>query len=487
MHRLAAGRPPLGSGLATIVVLGLAGGAVHAAEPPQLQPPPAKIVGGTASEPCAWPSVVALDFGGLCTGVLVHPRIIAYAAHCGTLYDRALFGESRDAPAREVPILRCERNTDVFAVGSQDYAWCELAEPVEDLAPTPLLTGCDADLIALGTPVTIVGFGDTSADPDQAFVGVKHEAEAAIVGLTSTVGIGGMGVGADLGDSGGPAFVQLDDGSWRVLGTVSGGGGDGAIVQYVEAPSTVAWIEDRSGIDVSPCHAVSPEGEATWAPTPACEGAHVARLPDASWAEGCPAQIAGASARCGDPWTAITDEDPPTVAFVTPLDGDSFPAAPVVFEVEGTADDGSGHGVRELRLEIDGAPWLDAYDRPSFDQVPPYRFEAVEIAEEGEHTLELVAVDHHGHSAVATATIVVGDPDGTDTGGDTDTGFEGDDEAGPLPGEDEGGSCSCRATKTPAPYGLLLFLLLSPWARGPRAPWSRLRPTRRPWRPGRRA
>jgi hypothetical protein len=396
------------------------------------------IVGGAVSSTCAWPSVVALQTGGLCTGTLVHPRIVVYAAHCGTFHQKVLFGERVDTPAREVATVLCERNSDLFAVSSMDYAYCLLAEPVDDLAITPPLFGCDEDLIAIGTQVTIVGFGDTTSEGTQ-MVGVKHEAQTQVTGLLSTVGIGGMGVGADSGDSGGPAFVQLDDGSWWLLGIVTGGGGDGATVQYVPAPKLIAWVEDRSGFDITPCHA----GDGSWAPTPACEGFYVQTEPGATWADACPSQRSDASQSCGAPYGELVEGEPPSVAFVEPLDDEVFPGAPVVFEVLAEADDGGGVGVAEVRLRVDGVDWIDAFGR-SGDQVPPYRFADLSIATDGAHVLELEAIDYFGNVATASVTIVVGEvgDSETDDGGSSES--TGESETGGS-GDSPPEGCSCAS------------------------------------------
>jgi hypothetical protein len=438
------------------------GSLVHASPPAQtdsLTSRPAAIVGGAASDTCAWPSVVALQTGGLCSATLVHPRIVAYAAHCGTFHSKVLFGERVDMPAREVATVLCERNSDLFAVSSMDYAYCLLAEPVDDIAVTPPLFGCDEALIEIGTPVTIVGFGDTSSQ-DPPSVGIKHEAQTQVVGYLSTVGIGGMGVGADMGDSGGPAFVELDDGSWWLLGIVSGGGGDGATVQYVPAPNIVAWIEDRSGIDITPCHA----GDGSWAPTPACEGFHVQTEDGATWADACPSVRSGAAQRCGPAWDELVDTDPPSVAFVDPLDGEVFPSAPVVFEVLAEADDDGGVGVQEVRLRIDGSAWVDALGRTG-DQVPPYRFGDLGFAGDGMHVLELEAIDHFGNVAQANATIVVGEVGDSET--DSGDGESDDGESETTGSVDApGDGCSCATEPRHGSLASLLMIILCGCGRG---------------------
>jgi hypothetical protein len=438
------------------LTLAAAPGALALAGPPAqtgaLTSGPAGIVGGEPSGTCAWPSVVALQTGGLCSGTLVHPRIVAYAAHCGTFHSKVLFGERVDEPAREVATVLCERNSDLFAVSSMDFAYCLLAESVDDIAITPPLFGCDEELIAIGTPVTIVGFGDTTSE-DPPIVGIKHEAQTQVVGFLSTVGIGGMGTGADSGDSGGPAFVELEDGSWWMLGIVSGGGGDGATVQYVPAPKIIAWIEDRSGIDITPCH----DGDGSWAPTPACEGFYVQTEPGATWANACPSVRSSASQRCGPGYGEIVDVDPPSVAFVDPLDGEVFPGAPVEFEVLAEAEDGGGVGVAEVRLRIDGIAWIDALGRTG-DQVPPYRFGDLSFASDGMHVLELEAIDHFGNVATSNATIIVGEVSDSET----DTGnSESDGETETTGSVDApGDGCSCSTGPKPSPLASLLLMLM---------------------------
>ena len=42
-----------------------------------------EVYNGVPVEECAWPTVVAVTGGGLCTGTLIHPELVVYAAHCG--------------------------------------------------------------------------------------------------------------------------------------------------------------------------------------------------------------------------------------------------------------------------------------------------------------------------------------------------------------------------------------------------------------------
>ena len=52
-----------------------------AAEQEEAEP---EIYGGIEAGTCAWPQTVAVTGGqGLCTGTLIHPSVVMYAAHCG--------------------------------------------------------------------------------------------------------------------------------------------------------------------------------------------------------------------------------------------------------------------------------------------------------------------------------------------------------------------------------------------------------------------
>lgn len=447
------------------VLLGLAATLVEceaiAGEPsdPQLAPRPAAIVGGEAAATCAWPQVGALTLGGTCTATLVHPRVIVYAAHCGTLHSRVVLGESSDAPQRELELLRCERASDVFGVSSMDFAYCELAEPLDAIPSIPLLFGCDESLIEIGTPVTIVGFGRD----DEGMLGHKRVASTSIVTLLSLIGIGGMGVGADSGDSGGPALVELPDGSWRVLGIVSGGGGGGAVVQYVPAPVTVAWIEDRSGIDITPCHA----SDGSWAATPACTGFYVASEAAASWAASCPSVVTGFSDRCGPAFSSTpADRSPPTLALVMPSEGESF-AEPAALDVLVEASD-LGWGVREVRLELDGAPWLDGWQRQASDEVPPYAFEGLALTGAGEHEIVAIARDWAGLETRSPARVVVVEGEASESG-EAESGessetssSESETSGDAVEASDAAGACHCTLPRERAasPLGLLCLAAL---------------------------
>ncbi len=230
-------------------------GAVSPAHAGEATRPP--IVGGSAAARCEWPSAVMLYDGSfLCTGTLVHPRIVLYAAHCGVDFTRVEFGE-RLGEGYAAEVSRCRRAIATDEISPMDYAYCELARPVDGVPIAPVLYGCEADILTPGREVVIVGFGEGESED----AGVKRAATTTFGGTAGgMLVIGGDGVSPSFGDSGGPAFVRLDDGTWRAFGIVSGGKGPGMTSYYVDMRNAAAWVEQQSGHDISPCH--SPSG--TW-------------------------------------------------------------------------------------------------------------------------------------------------------------------------------------------------------------------------------
>ncbi len=353
-------------------------GAVRPARAGEGSPP---IVGGAAAARCEWPSaVIMFDGGTLCTGTLVHPRIVLYAAHCGIDFTRVEFGE-RVGDGYVADVTECRRAVANDQVGPMDYAYCELARPVDRVPIAPVLYGCEADILTAGREVTIVGFGEDGTSGS----GVKR---AAVTSFSGTSGgmlvIGGDGVSPSFGDSGGPAFVRLDDGTWRAFGIVSGGEGPGMQSYYVDMRNAAAWVESQTGHDITPCHS----GTGTWQPGYECGGFAIDPTAGGTWEAQCggPDALSGRSSTCGPSLDA--DEQPPQVAIRSPEDGAEFDDVPAEVTVEVDATDDLS-GVRRVWLEIDGELQEEDVDEPwSFTG----RFQ------EGSYVLVAVAEDAGGNS-----------------------------------------------------------------------------------------
>jgi hypothetical protein len=236
----------------------------------------AAVVGGKEVSVCQFPSTVRVED---CTGTLIHPRVITTAAHCVTDGTETIrFGGGRNDPASFTLESECTVGArGQSGVGSnRDWAYCVLPEDerVKQLPITPPLVGCEAErFLKAGATGWIVGYGTTG--PSGQGGGVKRAVEVKINRVGSgTIDVGDREVGACHGDSGGPIYMQLTDGTndygLRVFGSTSGPGANfcdcSCSTLYVDIAMHIEEIEKNEGIDVTPCT----DAEGNWAPGPDC-------------------------------------------------------------------------------------------------------------------------------------------------------------------------------------------------------------------------
>lgn len=290
--------------------------------PPQ-DPAPVPIVGGTDVEACEFPATVAVLNGGgtpFCTGILVHPRVVLLAAHClgNQLPFSVGFGEAVAEPEQTVAVAGCVAHPDYVPgfdaeLNELDVAYCELSEDAPDVPIVPPLMGCEAEQLVPDAEVTLVGFG---LDNEESGTGntrkrrTVNTIEVVDEPANDLILLGVEDSSACFGDSGGPAYMQLSDGSWRVVGITSEAHPDvadlplvcgyGVVYELVHLQMT--WFEEASGYDLTPCF----DADGTWNPGADCGGFPLSLEDGGDWIDACATRsLSPDSSTCGDPFDGV--------------------------------------------------------------------------------------------------------------------------------------------------------------------------------------
>lgn len=297
---------------------------------------------GTECGSCQFPTAVRMP---LCSGVYVGQNMVLTAAHCvsnvneGT--SRAYFGEDSSDAAASAVIESCVRHPDgsgsAGAFGDSydgvDLAFCILSdeEALPDLPIVPPMTptGCERDWLAhqvyaSGSHPIVTAVGSGCADYYNGGThcddGVKRYLALQLIQQTTYNGSstkleverwGELSTRLMDGDSGGPLFEVLPDGSWRLLGVLHGTNVALKAGFYEAIPPYLHWIEAESGIDITPCHEFQ-GGE--WKVAGSCAGELPldTNLAGGSWASACPSALGGGvigfiGGLCGA-WPTTPDE-----------------------------------------------------------------------------------------------------------------------------------------------------------------------------------
>src|SRR5690606_24719724 len=105
---------------------GLAASTAYAGDPAAftLDLPPSAVYGGDTVPTCGWPTTVSME--GSCTGTLVHPELVIYAAHCGSGYNQVRLGENINGGTggRSVKTEFCRTYPGGQPGNGSDFAFC---------------------------------------------------------------------------------------------------------------------------------------------------------------------------------------------------------------------------------------------------------------------------------------------------------------------------------------------------------------------------
>ncbi len=419
----------------SVAVVGLVAAPARAGDPQGIRATPTDpqaIYGGTEVVECGWPTTVSMEGG--CTGTLVHPQVVIYAQHCDIGYSRVFLGENINQPKRTVFTEFCRTFPGGGPGTGGDFAFCKLSEPILDVPLVPVLMGCETELLKPGQPVTIVGFGEADNGP----YGLKREVTTTINSIQGKeISIGGGGKDSCYGDSGGPVYVQLADGTWRVFGITSYGQNCGEGGMYSMMHIGMQWFEQETGLDLTPCH----DADGTWAPSFDCQ-----QFPSnpaaggSKWPDGCAGGPAGAfSATCGAAFDPSPDTTPPTVTIVAPTPGQEFMGEGNVSVTVSIDAQDAGWGMESVQLLVNDKPVPGG-----LDEFKPYEFKLAFPT--GGYCLGATGLDRAGNVGEATPVCIgvnqaapTPDPPEPESTGDASEGGE-TDPTGDTPTTDGGSS-----------------------------------------------
>jgi hypothetical protein len=359
----------------------------------------AAVRAGTESLACEWPAVVGIDLG--CSGVLVHPEVVLYAAHCGAGVREISFGADLNSPARVVRTRACEIHPDAALGNGLDVAFCLLAEPVDFVEPIRLAVGCELDSVRTGEDALLVGFGAEVTDGE---FGIKRSAAVMLGTIAPDLTLAPGPSGTCAGDSGGPLLIELPSPSGkrgheqRVLGIVSAAESatcEPSTDHFSYLPPLISWLEAASDRDLTPCF----DAAGAWSPTPDCTETASQRASDPKTAvclEPAPAPFLADT--CGDAFPAdrLADATPPELELLASLEGTTLHTDERGFaeiSLDARASD-AGTGIAEVAFEIvDAQAVVRAEHR---DEVPPYSLEGLRLPA-GDWDVVVSARDHAGN------------------------------------------------------------------------------------------
>ncbi len=266
---------------------------------------------------CEWPTVVQTGYG--CSGAYIGNGLVLTAAHClegdNVPGGRVEFQESEQAEHLTIDVVECfrhpdgESSTNIWdepSYSGVDLAVCVLADDWPGPATPVMRIGCESNWLSYAffnysgparPRMRAVGVGCNEVDynvyPSCVSSGSKRVWKTTLdrhypqqlhngtYKLTHTLPPWIDDDPIEEGDSGGPLFVRMPDGTWRVIGVLHGE--DTSRVYWEPVPPYVAWIEEVTGRSIA-----KPPGP----------GFLKGEERTASWSDAC-AALAGEGEFCG--------------------------------------------------------------------------------------------------------------------------------------------------------------------------------------------
>ncbi len=198
--------------------------------------------------------------GGRCSGTLVTEDLVLTASHC-TNPVAARFGQVTGVEAFPLTVPFVECWSLPTELGLNDVQVCLLEEAQPEIPIIPLLGGPEGDYVVENAPIVVVGYGRIEAglksDTPSVVNRSKHSGDTVIsgFGLGTIITASAPRDTICFGDSGGPAFTQLPDNSWRQVGVASWSlGGCEGHSGFADVRTAIPPLEELSGWDLTPLY-----------------------------------------------------------------------------------------------------------------------------------------------------------------------------------------------------------------------------------------
>lgn len=196
------------------------------------------LIGGRPADPKDWPASVYAHMGSAaCTATVVGSQVLLIASHCVDHGGTASFSVGANQY-----VSKCSRSPLYRQGTDHDVALCKITNPVTGIPFENV--NQDPDLLKVGGEILLTGYGCIREGGGGGNDGVYRIGEAKIMQLPNPYDLVAKGKAAlCFGDSGGAAFIFLDEAKTKRVQVTINSKGDIRTTSYLTSVSTKASID----------------------------------------------------------------------------------------------------------------------------------------------------------------------------------------------------------------------------------------------------